>query len=75
MDNAIGELYGSTFEVDSGGKLLLQKPNFPDDATGDGGIRLVEACRCFKTTSLWHCNEPCSVAVLFHSKQTPRKQA
>ncbi|XP_072539224.1 tRNA (adenine(58)-N(1))-methyltransferase non-catalytic subunit TRM6 [Salminus brasiliensis] len=33
MDNAVGELYGSTFEVDGGGKLTLRKPNRTEDAT------------------------------------------
>ncbi|XP_017311740.1 tRNA (adenine(58)-N(1))-methyltransferase non-catalytic subunit TRM6 [Ictalurus punctatus] len=34
LDAAIGELYGSTFEVDAGGKLGLRKPkNTEDDST------------------------------------------
>lgn len=36
MDAAVGELFGSTFEVDSGGKLGLRKPkNTEDDSTGE----------------------------------------
>uniref|UniRef100_W5LCQ5 tRNA (adenine(58)-N(1))-methyltransferase non-catalytic subunit TRM6 n=1 Tax=Astyanax mexicanus TaxID=7994 RepID=W5LCQ5_ASTMX len=33
MDNAVGQLYGSTFEVDSGGILNLRKPKQDEDST------------------------------------------
>lgn len=36
LDAAIGELYGSTFEVDAGGKLGLRKPKHSEeDSSGD----------------------------------------
>ncbi|KAI4871633.1 hypothetical protein NFI96_010506 [Prochilodus magdalenae] len=40
MDNAIGVLYGSTFEVDSGGKLTLRNPINPEDPTDTKGAGL-----------------------------------
>uniref|UniRef100_A0AAR2KC17 tRNA (adenine(58)-N(1))-methyltransferase non-catalytic subunit TRM6 n=1 Tax=Pygocentrus nattereri TaxID=42514 RepID=A0AAR2KC17_PYGNA len=40
MDNSVGELYGSTFEVDSGGKLILRKPNNTEDPTDTKGAGL-----------------------------------
>ncbi|XP_060773744.1 tRNA (adenine(58)-N(1))-methyltransferase non-catalytic subunit TRM6 [Neoarius graeffei] len=33
LDAVIGELYGSTFEVDAGGKLRLRKPTNTEDST------------------------------------------
>ncbi|XP_026886792.2 tRNA (adenine(58)-N(1))-methyltransferase non-catalytic subunit TRM6 [Electrophorus electricus] len=36
LDGAVGELYGSTFEVDAGGKLGLRKASNTGNSTGDG---------------------------------------
>ncbi|XP_066533546.1 tRNA (adenine(58)-N(1))-methyltransferase non-catalytic subunit TRM6 [Hoplias malabaricus] len=40
LDNAVGQLYGSIFEVDSGGKLTLRKPKNPEDAAENKGAGL-----------------------------------
>lgn len=42
LDAAIGQLYGSTFDVDPGGHLGLQRPkNTGDDSAGDCTISVL----------------------------------
>lgn len=68
MDAAIGELYGSTFEVDAGGKLGLRKPkNTEDDSTGDCERSLIHVRNVSESDVLWF--------IVSHSVFTEAKEA
>lgn len=68
LDAAIGELYGSTFEVDAGGKLGLRKPkNTDEDSTGDREISIIYVLNVLKSGMLGF--------IVSHSVFTEAKEA
>lgn len=62
LDAAIGELYGSTFELDAGGKLCLRKPkNTEEDSTG----RLQDIGPIY-VVNVWESDVQCFTVSSFH---------